>query len=41
MLRQIGEIFERNMKNIYDDQAFAMLYDMIPHRIEEYIFSLY
>lgn len=38
MLRQIGEIFEHNMKNAYDDQAFAMLYDMIPHHIEEYIF---
>ena len=38
MLRQIGEIFEHNMKNSYDDQAFAMLYDMIPKRIEEYIF---
>lgn len=38
MLRQIGEIFEHNMKNSYDDQAFAMLYDMIPRHIEEYIF---
>lgn len=38
MLREIGNLFERRMARVSDDQAFAMLYDMIPKHIEEYIF---
>lgn len=36
-LHKIGEMFEKRRMN-YSDKTFDMLYDMIPERIEEYIF---
>lgn len=38
MLQEIGNMFEKRMHDQYDDQAFSMLYDMIPKHVEEYIF---
>ena len=38
-LKAIGDFFENKDRRHYSDKAFNMLYDMIPEKIEEYIFS--
>ena len=38
-LKRIGDFFENKNRRHYSDKAFNMLYDMIPEKIEEYIFS--
>ena len=38
-LKAIGDFFENKNRRHYSDQTFNMLYDMIPEKIEEYIFS--
>ena len=38
-LKRIGDFFENKNRRHYSDQTFNMLYDMIPEKIEEYIFS--
>ena len=38
-LKAIGDFFENKNRRHYSDKAFNMLYDMIPEKIEEYIFS--
>lgn len=37
-LRAIGEFFEKRRSRNYGDKTFVMLYDMIPDKIDEYIF---
>lgn len=37
-LGRIGEFFEQLSSNQRSDKAFSMLYDMIPDRVEKYIF---
>lgn len=37
----IGSFFENKRSRNYTDQTFNMLYDMIPEKIEEYIFEPY
>ena len=37
-LSAIGEVFEKMETRNYADQTFDMLYDMIPEKVEEYIF---
>ena len=37
-LNRIGDFFEQRRSRNYGDQTFNMLYDMIPGKIEEYIF---
>ena len=37
-LRAIGKLFENRRNRIYGDKTFEMLYDMIPDKVEEYIF---
>lgn len=37
-LYQIGQSFERRKDNSFSDKTFHMLYDMIPEKVEEYIF---
>lgn len=39
-LKRIGDMFENRRMN-YSDKTFDMLYDMIPERVEEYIFRPY
>lgn len=40
-LKSIGEMFEEKHFNRQSDQTFPMLYDMIPDKVEEYIFLPY
>lgn len=37
-LLKIGRAFEQKKQRGYTDETFAMLYDMIPDKVEEYIF---
>ena len=37
-LKRIGDFFENRRSRNYGDQTFNMLYDMIPSKVEEYIF---
>lgn len=37
-LRAIGDFFENRRLRSYDDKTFLMLYDMIPEKVDEYIF---
>jgi hypothetical protein len=37
-LPAIGDFFENRHNRIYEDKTFEMLYDMIPDKVEEYIF---
>lgn len=37
-LEAIGDFFEKKKNRSYSDKTFAMLYDMIPEKVEEYIF---
>lgn len=37
-LKRIGDFFENRRRNMYGDKTFDMLYDMIPDKVEEYIF---
>ena len=37
-LGKIGDVFEKMKKRMSGDQAFQMLFDMIPEKIEEYLF---
>lgn len=37
-LSKVGEFFEDNKDRVEDDLTFNMLYDMIPDKVEEYIF---
>jgi hypothetical protein len=37
-LRAIGDFFERRRSRNFGDKTFVMLYDMIPDKIDEYIF---
>ena len=39
MLGAIGDSFERKKRRPFGDQTFGMLYDMIPEKVEEYIFQ--
>jgi hypothetical protein len=38
VLKKIGKLFETKHNRSFSDQTFAMLYDMIPEKVEEYIF---
>ena len=38
-LSRIGELFEKKRVRTYGDITFNMLYDMIPEKVEEYIFE--
>lgn len=38
-LGEIGKMFEKATRRIRGDETFAMLYDMIPNKVEEYIFT--
>ncbi len=40
-LKKIGDFFENKNIRTYSDSTFKMLYDMIPTKIEEYIFLPY
>ena len=40
-LLKIGRAFEQKKQRGYTDETFAMLYDMIPDKVEEYIFLPY
>ena len=37
-LKNIGDFFENRHRRMYGDKTFNMLYDMIPDKVEEYIF---
>jgi hypothetical protein len=37
-LRAIGDFFEKRRSRNYGDKTFVMLYDMIPDKIDEYVF---
>lgn len=37
-LERIGDFFENRHTRMYGDKTFNMLYDMIPEKIEEYVF---
>ncbi|KOA21178.1 NACHT domain protein [Clostridium homopropionicum DSM 5847] len=37
-LKSIGDFFENRHSRMYGDKTFNMLYDMIPDKVEEYIF---
>lgn len=37
-LERIGDFFENQRKRIYGDRTFDMLYDMIPTKIDRYVF---
>ncbi|NMA72684.1 MAG: NACHT domain-containing protein [Bacteroidales bacterium] len=41
MLQSIGEHFENRRTRMFSDKTFEMLYDMIPDKVEEYIFIPY
>lgn len=38
-LKSIGDFFENRRSRTFGDKTFNMLYDMIPEKIEEYIFA--
>jgi hypothetical protein len=38
-LKAIGDFFENKPSRNYTDETFGMLYDMIPEKIEEYVFE--
>ena len=38
-LQRIGDFFENKRNKTYGDKTFSMLYDMIPEKVEEYIFT--
>jgi len=40
-LKKIGESFEKRSTISFSDKTFHMLYDMIPEKVEEYIFLPY
>lgn len=40
-LERIGESFEKHSNQSFGDKTFHMLYDMIPEKVEEYIFLPY
>lgn len=40
-LERIGESFEKHSSQSFGDKTFHMLYDMIPEKVEEYIFLPY
>jgi len=40
-LKIIGDFFENRHSRMYGDKTFNMLYDMIPDKVEEYIFLPY
>ena len=40
-LESIGDFFENRHSRMYGDKTFNMLYDMIPDKVEEYIFLPY
>lgn len=40
-LEAIGEFFENRNRRMFGDKTFDMLYDMIPDKVEEYIFLPY
>lgn len=40
-LSRIGDFFENKRSRNYTDKTFNMLYDMIPEKIEEYVFEPY
>lgn len=40
-LQAIGNFFEQRRSRNYGDKTFLMLYDMIPEKVEEYIFTPY
>ena len=40
-LESIGSFFEKRNSRMYGDKTFNMLYDMIPDKVEEYIFLPY
>lgn len=40
-LESIGDFFEKRQNRMYGDRTFNMLYDMIPDKVEEYIFLPY
>ena len=40
-LESIGNFFENRRNRMYGDRTFNMLYDMIPDKVEEYIFLPY
>ena len=40
-LEKIGELFEKRRTISFSDKTFHMLYDMIPEKVEEYIFLPY
>lgn len=37
-LKRVGDFFENRKNRIYGDRTFDMLYDMIPEKVERYIF---
>ena len=40
-LKKVGDFFENTLKYSFTDRTFDMLYDMIPEKIERYIFLPY
>lgn len=38
-LQRIGDFFENKRSRTYGDKTFSMLYDMIPEKVKEYIFT--
>ena len=40
-LKKVGTFFENNSVDTYQDKTFDMLYDMIPEKVERYIFLPY
>lgn len=40
-LEGIGDFFDNLRSRNYGDKTFSMLYDMIPYKIEEYVFIPY
>lgn len=40
-LKAVGEFFENKMQRFTDESAFDMLYDMIPEKIERFVFLPY
>ena len=40
-LKTVGDFFEKQQHRFYSDRTFDMLYDMIPEKVERYIFLPY
>ena len=40
-LQKVGNFFEKMQHRSYTDRTFEMLYDMIPEKVERYIFFPY